>query len=94
MYSLKEFNDEKNYKSYAELKAKLHRVLGEGSEDTLTTAESISLDETSSAPSYKSSDSSSAEASAAPAAADNSSSDNDDDDDDTLSYFAKLAAQD
>jgi len=88
MYSLKEFNDEKNYKSYDELKAKLHRVLGEGSEDTLTTAESISLDETSSAPSFKSSE---PEVDAPTPKADN---DDDDDDDDTLSYFAKLAAQD
>ena len=93
MYSLKEFNDEKNYKSYAELKAKLHRVLGEGSEDTLTTAESISLDETSSGPSFKSSESP-AESSvpSSPAATDNN--DDEDEDDDTLSYFAKLAAQD
>jgi len=93
MYSLKEFNDEKNYKSYAELKAKLHRVLGEGSEDTLTTAESISLDETSSGPSFKSSESP-VETPAPTPSVGNEDSDDDDDDDDTLSYFAKLAAQD
>jgi len=92
MYSLKEFNDEKNYKSYDELKTKLHRVLGEGSEDTLTTAESISLDETSSGPSFKSSEP--AVDTPAPTAASQSTDDSDDDDDDTLSYFAKLAAQD
>jgi len=92
MYSLKEFNDEKNYKSYDELKTKLHRVLGEGSEDTLTTAESISLDETSSGPSFKSSEP--AVDAPVPTAASQSTDDSDDDDDDTLSYFAKLAAQD
>jgi len=91
MHSLKEFNDEKNYKSYSELKTKLHRVLGEGSEDTLTTAESISLDETSSAPSYRSSESSTETSAPTPSVGGDSS---DDDDDDTLSYFAKLAAQD
>jgi hypothetical protein len=90
MYSLKEFTDESNYKSYDELKSKLHRVLGEGSEDTLTTAESISLDETSSAPSFKSSE---PEVDAPTPKAD-SQEDDSDDDDDTLSYFAKLAAQD
>ena len=93
MYSLKEFNDEKNYKPYDELKTKLHRVLGEGSEDTLTTAESISLDETSSAPSFKSSESAVESSAPTPSVGNNNSSD-DDDDDDTLSYFAKLAAQD
>jgi len=93
MYSLKEFNDEKNYKSYSELKTKLHRVLGEGSEDTLTTAESISLDETSSGPSFKSSESA-VETSAPTPSVGNSDDDDDEGDDDTLSYFAKLAAQD
>jgi hypothetical protein len=87
MYSLKEYTDENNYKSYGELKEKLNRVLGEGSEETLTTAESISLDETSSGPSFKSSE---PEVDAPTPKADT----DDDDDDDTLSYFAKLAAQD
>jgi hypothetical protein len=91
MYSLKEYVDPKNFKSYEELKAKLHRVLGEGSEETLSTAESISLDETSSGPSFKSSEASTE--SSAPSEP-MSSNDDDDDDDDTLSYFAKLAAQD
>ena len=87
MHSLTEFNDPKNYKSYGELKAKLVRVLGEGSDETMTTAESVSLDESAPAPSPK----------AAPSpmeTASSSTSNDDDDDDDTLSYFEKLAAQD
>ena len=87
MHSLTEFNDPKNYKSYDELKAKLVRVLGEGSDETMTTAESVSLDESAPAPSPK----------AAPSPMEttsSSTSNDDDDDDDTLSYFEKLAAQD
>jgi hypothetical protein len=45
LHSLKEFNDPSAYKSYAELKAKLSQVLGDDGM-SMTTAESISLDET------------------------------------------------
>jgi len=93
MYSLKEYVDPKNFKSYDELKTKLHRVLGEGSEETLSTAESISLDETSSGPSFKSSEASTKSSASSEPMPSNDTGD-DDDDDDTLSYFAKLAAQD
>jgi hypothetical protein len=80
LYGLQEFLDPKNYKSYDELKAKLYRVLGEAG-TPMTTAEAVSLDESSAAPSFKAVE----EPSYQPAAA------ADDDDDDTLSYFSKLA---
>lgn len=48
LYSLAEFNDPKNYKTYAELKAKLVQVLGE--EGALNTAEQVSLEDTDEAP--------------------------------------------
>lgn len=81
LYSLKDFVDPKNYKSYDELKARLNKVLGETA--VRTTAESISLDETD----YSSpmTGARSAPAMAAPSV--------DEDEDDTLSYFQKLASQ-
>ena len=89
LHSLKEFNDPSAYKSYAELKAKLSQVLGDDGM-SMTTAESISLDETAElrvkapAPAREPVLTSKAE----PVQASN-----EEDDDDTLSYFAKLAAQ-
>lgn len=80
VYSLKEFTDPSKYKSYDELKAKLERVLG-GSAPR-TTAESITLDESSSAPTART---------AAPKMAPVDSAD--DGDDETLSYFSKLAQE-
>lgn len=77
VYSLKEFTDPSKYKTYDELKAKLERVLGGTA--PRTTAESITLDESMSAPSVGKSKFAPAEASA------------DDGDDDTMSYFSKLA---
>jgi hypothetical protein len=88
LHSLKEFNDPSAYKSYAELKAKLSQVLGDDGM-SMTTAESISLDETAElrikapAPAREPVLMTKAE----PVQA------SEDDDDDTLSYFAKLAAQ-
>jgi hypothetical protein len=79
VYSLKDFTDPKNYKSYDELKAKLERVLGATA--PRTTAESIGLDEQASAPSV-------GRVAHAPMDASDS-----DDADDTLSYFAKLAKE-
>ena len=79
LYSLQEFVDPKNYKTYDELKTKLNRVLGQ--EDmVMTTAESVSLDDPAPAPSQPAYE---------PVEASTSSSD---DEDDTLSYFQKLAA--
>ena len=82
LYKLQDFLDPKNYKSYAELKAKLARVLGETGMP-MSTAESVELDETAAAPSYASA--SEPEPSYTPQSSD------DGDDDDTLSYFKNLA---
>ena len=81
LYKLQDFVDPKNYKPYAELKAKLMRVIGENAAP-MSTAESVSLDEVRSAPTMReepevSQPSYTPEASA--------------DDDDTLSYFKNLA---
>jgi len=83
LYALKDFTDPKNYKSYDELKAKLVRVLGE-SGVVMSTAESVTLDETAAAPTMAAA----AEPQVAYAPAPSEQSD---DDDDTMSYFAKLA---
>ena len=78
-YSLQEFLDPKNFKSYDELKAKLNRVLGlDGSASSNMRADEIEIEDT---PQQKS----------APAPAFASSTD---DDDDSMSFFEKLAADD
>jgi len=79
LYSLKDFVDPKNYKTYDELKAKLNRVLGvqaghsEAPSTFVQEFEEPAPEPTSRASSFESSA--------------------DDDDDDTLSYFAKLAKE-
>jgi hypothetical protein len=83
LYSLKDFTDPKNYKSYAELKAKLMRVLGENAAP-MTTAESVSLDEPAAAPVMREASEPVVQNTYTP---DTSSAD----DDDTLSYFKNLA---
>jgi hypothetical protein len=83
LYSLKDFTDPKNYKSYAELKAKLMRVLGENAAP-MTTAESVSLDEPVAAPTMREASEPVVQNTYTP---DTSSAD----DDDTLSYFKNLA---
>jgi hypothetical protein len=86
LHRLGEIVEPGNFKSYAELKAKLHRVLGEESVD-MTTADQISLDEVAQPklqekvidePTF-------VESSPAEMVSE--------DEDDTLSYFAKLASQ-
>ena len=77
VYSLKEFTDPAKYKTYDELKAKLERVLGGAA--PRTTAESVTLDETASAPRV-------GKVAHAPIEADEDAGD-----DSTLSYFSKLA---
>jgi len=85
LYSLNEIVDPKNYKTYEELKAKLNRVLGEEGA-VMTNAESVSLDETASAPTYReAAEPVPQQPSFTPQVADNT------DDDDSLSYFNKLA---
>ena len=90
MHSLQDFVDPKEFKTYDELKARLVRVLGE--DDALgpmSTAESVSLDESAPAPAPKETPA------PTPNAAETAATSGDDDDeDDTLSYFQKLAAQD
>ena len=86
LHALSEFSDPKSYKSYAELKAKLNQVLGDEGMH-MTTAESISLDETNDTPRM------SAPKTVEETVPASSNSSSDDSDDDTLSYFAKLAAQ-
>lgn len=93
LYSLKEFVDPKNYKSYAELSAKLNQVLG--TKDSFTanqadqpagkTSAPAKVAESKSAPDQK--------ASEVPWSSNTSEEDNggEDEDDSTLSYFAKLA---
>ena len=83
LYSLQEFLDPKNYKSYAELKTKLNRVLGEEGAP-MSTAESVTLDETAPIPSFP--EQSQPEPQATPSTSDS-------DEDDTMSYFAKLAQE-
>lgn len=78
LYSLKDFTDPKNFKTYDELKAKLNRVLGIDAGHT--EAPSLMMNEMEEAP--------------APAPAVEAASPLDsDDEDDTLSYFAKLAKE-
>lgn len=76
-YALGEWLDPANYKTYDQLKARLSLVLGESA--PRTTRESVSLDEASDAPSFKS--------------AENTNLD-EAEEDDTMSLFAKLAADD
>jgi len=86
LYSLSEIFDPKNFKTYEELKAKLNRVLGEEGA-VMTTAESVSLDETMSAPMQRTAaEPAPQQPSFVPQAAGAV------DDDDSLSYFNKLAA--
>jgi hypothetical protein len=79
-HSLKEFTDPSNYKTYDELKAKLLRVLGEESEPTLK--QEVQVNEPEVAPQPKVLEPVTAESVEL------------DDEDDTMSYFAKLAAED
>ena len=80
-HSLSDFLDERHFKSYEELKRKLEQVLN-ATQTSVTRAESADLD--SPRPSSK--------PAAKPAAA--AQPVDDEDDDESLSYFAKLAADD
>ena len=85
MYTLQEFIDPTNYKTYDELKEKLNRVLGEEtmSMGTPTMKQEIQMNEPVSAPPVQNI----TQISEAP------SSNEKEDEDDTMSYFAKLAQQ-
>ena len=80
-YSLSEFTDPANFKSYDELQAKLNRVLGldGGSQTSRSTADEIQIEDSTPAPQQKTT--------AAP-----SFNTSQDDDDDSMSFFEKLAA--
>ena len=83
LHRLGEIVEPGNFKSYAELKAKLHRVLGEEAVD-LTTAEQVDLDEVA-APKVT------AKVVEEPTFTESLPAE--EEEDDTLSYFAKLASQ-
>lgn len=87
MYPLYEYIDPKTFKSYDELKARLHRVLGMESGASGSAQMEMAEESAPSAPRAPAPEAPATEAPAAPAV-------EDDDDDDTLSYFAKLAEQD
>lgn len=82
LHDIAEYNDPKTYKSYDELKAKLHQVLGEAMPKTVK--QEVALDDE--IPAF--------EPKAAPAPQPTTAEAVMEDDDDTMSYFAKLAAED
>lgn len=84
LHNLGEFVDPSSYKSYEELSKKLYEVLGESAvTQTLTTAESVTLDETDDIPmSFPTAEATTSEPS------------NDEGEDDAMSFFAKLAKED
>ena len=86
LHRLGELVEPTNFKSYAELKTKLHRVLGEESVD-MTTAEQVSLDEVAEPRMREKVKEEPTFVESAPAATVS------EEEDDTLSYFAKLASQ-
>jgi hypothetical protein len=84
LHDLREFEDEKNYKTYEELSKHLAMVLGQVAPRTASAA--VALDEVREAPR--------APVVAAPKVATSTAVDDDEDDNgDTMSYFAKLAAE-
>ena len=88
LYSLQDFMDPKSYKTYEELKQRLNKVLGEA--QVMTTAESISLDDTDNSVMAKAPVQGPATVMESPSVTVNSV---DNDAEDTLSYFQKLATQ-
>lgn len=82
VYDLTEFVDPKNYKSYEELAARLALVLGESAPRTVR--EQLSVETTQEPPARKT----------APAPSMKQAASDDEDEDDTMSFFAKLAAED
>tara|TARA_B110000977_G_scaffold51311_1_gene69655 strand:- start:1078 stop:2001 length:924 start_codon:yes stop_codon:yes gene_type:complete len=88
LHDLTEFSDPKNYKSYDELKAKLNKVLGTS---TMTTQAREELETISAAPSPVASEAPAFAAAVEPVTAEAMESTGTDD---TMSYFARLAAED
>ena len=90
-HEMTEWTDPKNYKTYDELKSRLALVLGESVPRTVREQVSLDTTESYSSPVTAAPEPAMPSAPPAPAATAESSSM---DDDDTMSYFAKLAAED
>jgi len=88
-FDLNEWTDPKNYKTYDELKSRLAMVLGEQAPRTMKQEASLDLDDE--IPNFPSTSAPTATSAPEPAITTAESSMNDDD---TMSYFAKLAAED
>ena len=88
-YQMSEFTDPKNYKTYDELTSRLNMVLGEHAPRTQKQSASLELDD--SIPDFPSKSAPAAPTTAEPKV---STAESSMDDDDTMSYFAKLAAED
>ena len=88
-YDLSEWTDPKNYKTYDELKSRLSLVLGEQAPRTVKQEAALDLDDE--IPNFPSSSAPAATSAPEPAITTAESSM---DEDDTMSYFAKLAADD
>lgn len=89
LYDLNEFTDPANYKSYDELAARLAMVLGEA--PAPTTRQQVALEEVAEPAPMRQVAAPEPAPSVAPAAMATSAAD---DDEDTMSFFAKLAAED
>ena len=89
LYDLNEFTDPSNYKSYDELAARLAMVLGEA--PAPTTRQQVALEEVAEPAPMRQVAAPEPAPSVAPAAMATSAAD---DDEDTMSFFAKLAAED
>lgn len=90
LHDISEYNDPSKYKSYDELKTKLHMVLGEQAPRTVKQEVSMDLDDE--IPEFRSAPSPTPSSASRPDMTTAESSM--EDDDDTISYFAKLAAED
>jgi len=86
LHDISEFIDPKNYKSYDELKAKMYQVLGEQAPRTVK--QTVALDDE--IPDFDSRQQAAPQPAAAPAPHTAEAVE----EDDTMSYFAKLAAED
>ena len=89
-HEMSEWTDPKNFKSYDELKARLAVVLGESS-TPMTAKVMESLDQSNDIPGFPEQATPSVTSAPAPVV---STAESSMDDDDTMSYFAKLAAED
>ena len=87
-HDLNEWVDPKNYKTYDELKSRLAMVLGEQAPRTMKQEASLEMDDE--IPDFPKADAPAPQAAPEPAISTAESSS----DDDTMSYFAKLAAED